>query len=35
MKWVFVSMVLFIVVGALCTAALYLQTVAKVVGLGR
>lgn len=32
---VFITMVLFIFAGALCTAALYLQTVAKIVGLDR
>lgn len=35
MKWAFVVMILYIVVGALCTAALYLQTVAKLVGFSR
>lgn len=32
---VFITMVVFIFAGALCTAALYLQTVAKVIGLAR
>jgi len=35
MKWAFVVSILYILVGAFCTAALYLHVVARLVGLSR